>query len=124
MPEHKLENKFTMYHLSWIFHYSTYSNIYLHKTQTEAKHVKGYHYIHPCSCGLLVLRFLHCICKSHFNRAYTADKFYNLTLESTTLQNLLLASFTIGYLLETKETSVRKCLNKIKWAILENICAN
>lgn len=55
---------------------------------------------------------------------YTADKFNILTSESTALQNFLLAGFTIGYLLEAKETSVRKCLNKIKWAILENICVN
>lgn len=112
-----------MYHLSWMFHYSTYSNIYLHKMQTEAKHVKVYHHI---STFLWVFGFtsLHCICKSQSNRDHTTDKFNNSTLESTTLQNLLLASFTIGYLTETKETSVRKCLNKIKWAILENICVN
>ena len=91
--------------------------------QTEAKHVKVYHHISPFPGGFGFI-FLYCICKSRSNWDYMADKSTNLNLESTTLQGLLLASFTIGYLLETKETSVRKCLNKIKWAILENICVN
>lgn len=53
-----------------------------------------------------------------------ADEFNNLTVASTTLQNFLLVSIAIGYLLETKETSGRQCLNKIQWAILENIYVN
>lgn len=68
--------------------------------------------------------FLHCIFKSQSNWEHTADKFNKLTLESTTLHSLLLVSFTIGYLLETKETSLRKCLNKIKWVVFKNICVN
>ena len=35
-----------------------------------------------------------------------------------------LGSIATDYLLETKETSGRKCLNKIQWPILENICVN
>lgn len=78
MPGHKLKNKFTMYHLSRIFHYSTYSNIYLHKMQTEAKHVKVYHHT-STFLWVFGFTFLHCICKSQLNWDHTADKFNNST---------------------------------------------
>lgn len=80
VPEQKLKNKFTMYYLSWMFHYSTYSNIYLYKMQTETKHVKVYHHT-STFLWVFGFTFLHFICNAQSKGDYTADKFNNLTLE-------------------------------------------